>query len=98
MDSRTRDFYDESTIPGARNIPHPDVTARIDELNREHPTIFFCNGSQCGQSPTAVRALLEAGYPPEKILYYRSGRHDWLTLGLPVLPGEGNAQPSQSLS
>ncbi len=98
VDSRTRDFYDESTIPGARNIPHPDVTARIDELNREHPTIFFCNGPQCGQSPAAVRALLEAGYPPEKILYYRGGLHDWLTLGLPVLPGEGNGQPSQSLS
>lgn len=88
VDSRTPDFYVNSTIPGARNIPYPDMTARQDDLSGEQPTIFFCNGPQCGQSPAAIRALLEAGYPREKILYYRGGLHDWLTLGLPVEPGE----------
>lgn len=87
IDSRTRDYYVVSTIPGARSIPYPEVVARISDLNREQETIFFCNGPQCGQSPEAIRALLEAGYPPEKILYYRGGMHDWLTLGLPVVPG-----------
>ena len=57
------------------------------QLDAARPTIFFCNGPQCGQSPTAIRGLLEAGYPPEGILYYRGGLHDWLTLGLPVVPG-----------
>lgn len=89
VDSRTLDFYIKSTIPGAQSLPYPEATTRIAELNREQPTIFFCNGPQCGQSPTAIRALLEAGYPPEKILYYRGGLHDWLTLGLPVVLGEG---------
>lgn len=56
----------------------------MDELDRSKPTIFFCNGPQCPQSPTAIRKLLSAGYPPEKILYYRGGMHDWITLGLPV--------------
>jgi rhodanese-related sulfurtransferase len=88
VDSRTHNFYVNSTIPGARNIPYPEVIARLDELPGEQPAIFFCNGPQCGQSPTAIRALLEAGYPREKILYYRGGLHDWLTLGLPVEPGE----------
>jgi hypothetical protein len=27
--------------------------------------VFFCNGPWCGQSPTNIRALLTAGYPPE---------------------------------
>jgi rhodanese-related sulfurtransferase len=90
VDARTPDFYEISTIPGAKNIPYPDAKARIAELDREHPTVFFCNGPQCGQSPLAIRALLEAGYPPEKILYYRGGLHDWLTLGLPVVSGASN--------
>jgi rhodanese-related sulfurtransferase len=87
VDARTSDFLVEATIPGSVNIPYPEAVARMSELNREQPTVFFCNGPQCGQSPTAIRALLEAGYPPDKILYYRGGLHDWLTLGLPVVPG-----------
>ncbi|MDA3819879.1 MAG: rhodanese-like domain-containing protein [Candidatus Delongbacteria bacterium] len=84
IDSRTSDFYEVSTIPGAKNIPHNEITDRMDELDRNLPAIFFCNGPQCPQSPTAIRNLLSAGYPPEKILYYRGGMHDWVTLGLPV--------------
>ena len=90
VDARTSDFFVESTIPGAVNIPYPEMVARRNELNREQPTVFFCNGPQWGQSPTAIRALLEAGYLPDQILYYRGGLHDWLTLGLPVVPGIGN--------
>ncbi|MGM0551074.1 MAG: rhodanese-like domain-containing protein [Bacteroidota bacterium] len=84
IDSRTSDFFEISTIPGAKNIPHDEITDRMDELDSSKPTIFFCNGPQCPQSPTAIRSLLAAGYPPEKILYYRGGMHDWITLGLPV--------------
>lgn len=87
VDSRTTNFFVDSTIPGAVNIPHPEAAARIDELNGKRPSIFFCNGPQCGQSPNAIRALLAVGYPPDKILYYRGGLHDWLTLGFPVVPG-----------
>ncbi|WP_159520183.1 rhodanese-like domain-containing protein [Sunxiuqinia indica] len=88
IDGRTPDFYKVSTIPGAKNIPHKEVVDRMDELNRDEPAIFFCNGPQCPQSPSAIRNLLEAGYPPDKILYYRGGMHDWVTLGLPVEKGK----------
>lgn len=43
---------------------------------------LFCNGPWCEQSTRAVRALLQAGYPPEKIKYYRGGMQNWLLLGL----------------
>jgi len=88
IDSRTSDFYKNSTIPGAKNIPHDEITNRMNELDRDRPTIFFCNGPQCPQSPTAIRNLLSTGYPPEMILYYRGGMHDWITLGLPVVEGK----------
>ncbi|QIA08374.1 rhodanese-like domain-containing protein [Draconibacterium halophilum] len=88
IDGRTPDFYKVSTIPGAKNIPYNEVVDRMNELNRDEPAIFFCNGPQCPQSPSAIRNLLEAGYPPNKILYYRGGMHDWVTLGLPVEKGK----------
>ena len=84
IDGRTPDFYKASTIPGAKNIPYTEVVERMGELERDQPAIFFCNGPQCPQSPTAIHNLLEAGYPPDKILYYRGGMHDWVTLGLPL--------------
>lgn len=45
---------------------------------------LFCNGPWCEQSPRAIRNLLDAGYPAEKIHYYRGGMQNWLLLGLTV--------------
>ena len=84
IDARTTNFYKESTIPGSKNIPHTEIVDRMDELDRSQPAIFFCNGPQCPQSPTAIKKLLEAGYPADKMWYYRGGIHDWVTMGLPV--------------
>lgn len=87
IDGRTPEFYRELTIPGASNLPHNEIKNRMDELDQNRPAIFFCNGPQCTQSPSAIHNLLEAGYPPGKILYYRGGIHLWVTLGLPVEKG-----------
>lgn len=43
---------------------------------------LFCNGSWCGQSPSAIKALLEIGYPEGKLKYYRGGMNNWNALGL----------------
>ena len=47
--------------------------------------LIWCNGMWCGQSPRAVRGLLELGYPADKILYYRGGMQAWQSLGLTVI-------------
>jgi len=47
--------------------------------------LLFCNGPWCDQSPRAIRNLIDAGYPPEKLRYYRGGMQLWLLLGLTVL-------------
>lgn len=88
VDSRTPGFFAQATLPGALSIPYPETAERLGELDSSRPTVFFCNGPQCPQSPTAIRTLLAAGYPADMILYYRGGIHDWLTLGLPTIPGE----------
>lgn len=48
--------------------------------------LIWCNGPWCGQSPTAIRALISLGYPAEKIKYYRGGMQMWELMGLTVVP------------
>ncbi|WP_417524568.1 rhodanese-like domain-containing protein [Marinovum sp.] len=45
---------------------------------------LFCNGPWCDQSGRAVRDLVAAGYPTEKLNYYRGGMQLWLLFGLTV--------------
>lgn len=63
---------------GARQIGSGwDYSGALDLL-------LFCNGPWCDQSPRAIRNLRSAGYPPEKLKYYRGGMQNWLLLGLTV--------------
>ena len=98
VDTRPAAAYAHSTIPGARNLPHGQEVARIDELDRDQLTILFCNGPQCAATPDAVEALLAAGYPAGALAYYRGGLHDWQTLGLPVAPGAAWLEASAATS
>ncbi|MCU7939037.1 MAG: rhodanese-like domain-containing protein [gamma proteobacterium symbiont of Bathyaustriella thionipta] len=47
--------------------------------------VLWCNGMWCGQSPRAIKSLLEHGYPANKINYFRGGMQTWLILGLTVV-------------
>lgn len=95
MDSRTPDWFAEGSIPGAVNVPYTRVTDYLTQLGCEpdfdgficedvKTVALFCNGLWCGQSPTAIRAMIDAGYPAEKIHYYRGGMQSWRVLGLTV--------------
>lgn len=44
--------------------------------------VLYCNGPWCDQSPRAIHGLIDAGYPPEKLYYYRGGMQNWQLLGL----------------
>jgi len=53
--------------------------------------LLWCNGPWCGQSPRAIRGLIAAGYPPEKLNYYRGGMQMWQSLGLTtIMPKDEN--------
>lgn len=47
--------------------------------------LLYCNGAWCGQSPTAINALIELGYPKTKMKYYRGGMQAWQLLGLTTI-------------
>jgi rhodanese-related sulfurtransferase len=86
VDCRSEGTTGGCTIPGSLNIPYDGVTERRDDLDAERLSILFCNGPQCPQSPTAIEALVEAGYPASALAYYRGGMHDWVTLSMPTEP------------
>jgi rhodanese-related sulfurtransferase len=44
--------------------------------------ILYCNGIWCSQSTNAIKALLDLGYPSDRIKWYRGGMQDWEILGL----------------
>lgn len=98
IDSRvTRDF-ETGTIPGSVSIPYTEAVDRLGELGCEvdfdgwdcadaKTIAMFCNGPWCGQSPTAIRRMIDAGFPAERINYYRGGMQIWRVLGLTVAGG-----------
>jgi rhodanese-related sulfurtransferase len=86
IDTRLLEYIAAGTIPSARVIPHTDTAARLDDFDRTVDAVLFCNGPQCAATPDAIGTLLDAGYPPERLFYYRGGIHDWVTLGLPLEP------------
>lgn len=98
VDSRTPDWFQGGTIPGAINIPYTYVLDELGQLGCEPDfdgwdcsaakrVALFCNGIWCGQSPTAIRNMIGAGFPAERISYYRGGMQTWRLLGLTVTAG-----------
>lgn len=55
-----------------------------------HALMLYCNGPWCDQSPRAIKGLIEAGYPPAKLFYYRGGMQSWQILGLTTIVPETN--------
>ncbi|KEO50852.1 rhodanese-like domain-containing protein [Thioclava pacifica] len=97
IDGRVKPDFDGGAIPGAVNVPYTEAADRLGELGCEpdfegfdcsgedvKSVALYCNGPWCGQSPTAARRMIEAGYPAEKIHYYRGGMQAWRMLGLTV--------------
>ena len=98
IDARTIEWHVKGTIPGSKSIPYTQIASRLNEIGCKKGTkwncsnaktvLLFCNGLWCGQSPTAIRAMLREGYPASKILYFRNGMQGWQSLGLTVVDGE----------
>lgn len=44
--------------------------------------LIFCNGPWCTQSPDMIYALMDIGYPYEKLKWYRGGIQGWLAAGM----------------
>jgi rhodanese-related sulfurtransferase len=52
------------------------------DFSRAKTIAIFCNGPWCSQSVAMIKALLEIGYPPENMKWYRGGMQTWLAAGM----------------
>jgi rhodanese-related sulfurtransferase len=52
------------------------------DFSKVKTIVIFCNGPWCSQSVAMIIALLEIGYPAEKMNWYRGGMQTWLAAGM----------------
>lgn len=105
IDARMPKFYNSETIPGSVNIPFVLFTSSADDIlpllgvennnnkwdfNNANELLLWCNGPWCDQSPRAINALVQAGYPPAKLRYYRGGMQLWKIFGLTTIQPVSN--------
>ena len=101
IDARMPKFYNSETIPGSINIPFVLFTSSASDIlpllgalpdsngdwdfSDAKDLLLWCNGPWCDQSPRAIKALVNEGYPPEKLRYYRGGMQLWKMFGLTTI-------------
>lgn len=89
VDCRLPEYLAGGTLPTAIAVSHAEIVPGLAaHRSRGGPVVLFCNGPQCAATPQAIPALLEAGWEAARLRYYRGGLHDWVTLGLPLVPAQ----------
>jgi|SRR5687767_756847 phage shock protein E len=83
LDVRTPEEYAAGHLPGAVNIPHDQLAARLGELSgaREHDVVVYCRTGR--RSAEALGVLDEAGF---KRLFHLKGDYTrWTGEKRPVI-------------
>ena len=84
LDVRPAAEYAAAHIPGAINVPHDQLAARLAELPGDVDIVAYCRGRYCVFAPDAVRLLRARGF---SALLLAGGLPDWRLAGLPVAAG-----------
>jgi rhodanese-related sulfurtransferase/DNA-binding MarR family transcriptional regulator len=81
LDVRPEAEYAAGHIPGAVNVPHDQLAARLAELPAGTDIVAYCRGRYCVFAPDAVRLLRARGFPARPL---DGGLPGWRLAGLPV--------------
>ncbi len=85
VDTRKNSDWDAGRIPGAihldvKKVLSPETLA--EEVPRDEPVVFYCNGHNCLRSSKASRLAVSWGW--STVYYYRDGFPAWKAAGNPV--------------
>jgi rhodanese-related sulfurtransferase len=81
LDVRPEAEYAAGHIPGAVNVPHDQLAARLTELPERADIVAYCRGRYCVFAPDAVRLLRARGFSARPL---EGGLPNWRLAGLPV--------------
>lgn len=81
LDLRPEDEFAIGHLPGALNIPLPELERRLGELPPDREVVAYCRGPYCVLSFEAVDALRARGYLVRRL---EDGYPEWKAAGLPV--------------
>jgi ArsR family transcriptional regulator len=81
LDVRPEDEFDLGHLPGALNIPLPELMQRLSELPAKQEIIAYCRGPYCVLSFEAVAVLRARGF---KVRRLEDGFPEWRAAGLAV--------------
>lgn len=81
VDVRPPTEYAAGHIPGAINVPHDELLARLAELPVGADVVAYCRSRYCVFAPEAVRLLREHGYVARPL---DGGLPSWRRAELPV--------------
>jgi rhodanese-related sulfurtransferase len=81
LDVRPEDEFAVGHLPGALNIPIPELERRLGDLPPDQEVIAYCRGPYCVFSVEAVSALRSHGYRARRL---EDGYPEWKIAGLPI--------------
>ena len=81
LDVRPPDEYAAGHLPGAVNIPLPELERQLQTLPREQEIVAYCRGPYCILAYEAVARLRARGFKARRL---EDGYPEWRQAGLPV--------------
>lgn len=81
LDVRGPDEFGEGHVPGAKNIPHTEVSRHLAELKKYNTVYLYCRSG--GRSTAASLELARAGLT-HLVCINSGGMPDWIAAGFPV--------------
>lgn len=85
VDPRKPADWDAGRIPGAIHLDIKrsfNESALAEEVSKDEPVVFYCNGDDCMRSSKASAMAVSWGY--SKVYYFRDGFPAWKAAGYPV--------------
>jgi rhodanese-related sulfurtransferase/DNA-binding transcriptional ArsR family regulator len=80
VDVRPAEEYVAGHIPGAINIPLPELQKRLGDLPKRKEIVAYCRGPYCLMSFNAVKTLRSKGFKARRL---EAGMPEWRSSGLP---------------